>query len=124
MSSTYQPPTYSHVAASGTGPGMVIDTGTADSTCGQPVLHLKITGSATVLVEGSHDPAGASGWFDYSGGGFTSDQSKRFTPGVRFWRTNITANSGVVTSSVGIIISSRGGVHAVNNVIVTNNAPL
>lgn len=117
----YPPPIYSHQSATGTSTGLVIDTGTADVTCFQPVMHIVISATATVIVEGSHDPDGTSGWVDYSGGGFTSTSSKRLVAAVRFWRSRVTANTGVVTTSVGTVGVAGGGTRAMNNVIVTNN---
>lgn len=121
MPAPYPAPIYSHKNETGTTTGLVIDTGTADITCFQPVMHIVITDTANVIVEGAHSPDGASGWIDYSAGGFTATASKRLIAGVQFWRSRITANTGSVTTAVGQVGTSKGGTRAMNNVIVTNN---
>ena len=101
------PAAYSHKGATGTGPGAWVDISVADGERA-PHMQLKIT-NALVLVEGSVDKDNPDVVLDYSGGGFTSDDSRELIPGVRYWRTNIITNSGRVTSAVGEVPTQDRG---------------
>lgn len=79
-------------------------------------LTIFVADPTVVLIEGSHD---AVNWNDYSNGGVTASVAKDLIPGVRFWRTNIVSNSGVVTSSVGAVPTTGRSTRAVNNYIET-----
>ena len=69
-----------------------------------------------VLIEGSDD---AQVWQDFSNGGVTATVAKDLIPGIRFWRTNIVSNGGIVTSSVGAVPLKHGGTKGLNNIIRT-----
>lgn len=101
----YPAPVYSHSNATGTGAGATIDIGACNNPDAPPVMHITITTTATALVQGSPD---AVNWFDYSGGGFTSDDARDLIVGVRFWRSYISANSGMVTTCVGTTANMSG----------------
>ncbi len=112
------PVIYSHSSATTQGTGTSIDILSANAPSYPPVMHCTVTGtSATVKVEGSHDN---QAWIDYSGGGIaitpTAGFAKDLIPGVRFWRTNITAINGTVTSSVGPYPTVGGGWASPTNV--------
>jgi len=113
------PPIYSHNGATGTGAGETVDISVAD-TPSPPHIQLFITGVATVKIEGSHDLVN---WADYSGGGFTSSDSRKLIPGIRYWRTNIVSNSGSVTSVVGPVPTDHG-IRSVGPRMVSTNAPV
>ncbi len=106
------PAAYSHRHATGTGPGAWIDISPIDGDW-PPQMQLKIS-SATVLVEGSSDPDNADTILDYSCGGFTSTDTRELIPGIRYWRTNITSNSGFVTSVVGEAPTNDRGTKSVS----------
>ena len=100
------PAVYSLNNLSGTGTGDVIDI--ADCTQGlcPPVMHVVISATATVLIEGSHS---GTVWVDYSNGGLTSSDGRDLVIGVRFWRARCTANTGLVTAEVGPVPTQKGG---------------
>ena len=98
-------PVYSHNGAAGTGAGASIDISTAVVAGYPPVMIVTFTGTATFTIQGSHDN---SNWVDFSSA-LTAAAAKDLVPGVRFWRTNISANSAAFTSSVGPVPAANGG---------------
>src|SRR6185369_3431244 len=102
MSSIYQPPVYSVNGFTGTGPGNVIDIGTADLADYPPVMicTFGVSGAISYTIEGSHDGVN---FVDLSGGGFSDSVAKDLIPGIRFWRVNVASNSGTLTAAVGAV---------------------
>jgi hypothetical protein len=98
-------PVYSHNGATGTGAGASIDISCAVVSGYPPVLIVTFTGTATYVIQGSHDN---SNWVNFSTS-LTSAVAKDLVPGVRFWRTNISANSALFTASVGPVPAANGG---------------
>jgi hypothetical protein len=98
-------PVYSHQGATGTGAGASIDISPAVVAGYPPVMIVTFTGTATYTIQGSHDNAN---WVNFSAA-LTAASAKDLVPGVRFWRTNISANSAAFTSGVGPIPSANGG---------------
>lgn len=98
-------PVYSHNSVSGTGAGAAIDISVAVIAGYPPVMIVTFTGTATYTIQGSHDN---SNWVDFSAA-LTAAAAKDLVPGVRFWRTNISANSARFTSSVGPVPAANGG---------------
>lgn len=90
----------------------------ADQTQVKPVMIVAMTGAGAfeVNIEGSHDNINWQAWQ----GPYTSSIAKRLELGVRYWRTNIVANGGSVTSSVGPVPKLSGGWHSMNNPTITN----
>lgn len=122
MSSVYNPPVYlcKNVTTTGIQPG-VLDIGSFSEPGYPPVIQLIIS-NATVRVEGSQD---GTNFVDFSGGGFTVSDCYDLVPGVRFWRINITVNTGSVTVMCGAGPTGNGKVGLPNLIIVTNtNASL
>lgn len=107
-------PVYSHQAATGTGPGLVIDTGSGDESGAPFVLFVNMSAESTVAIEGSHDGVNFLRWEPSTG--YTSNVAKELRFGVRYWRTNIIANGGSVTSYVGQTSKLSGGWHSANNI--------
>lgn len=97
-------PVYSHKAVSGTGAGDAIDISVAKIAGYPPVMIVTFTGTATYTIQGSHD---GDNWVDFSAS-LTAAAAKDLVPGVRFWRTKITANSALFTSAVGPVPSADG----------------
>lgn len=97
-------PVYSHNAATGTGAGSAIDISVAKIAGYPPVMIVTFTGTATFTIQGSHD---GTNWVDFTSAQ-TAAVAKDLVPGVRFWRTNVSANSATFTSAVGPIPSSEG----------------
>lgn len=98
-------PVYSHNAATGTGAGASIDISPAVIAGFPPVMIVTFTGTATYTIQGSHDNVA---WVDFSAA-LTAAAAKDLVPGVRFWRTNVSANSAAFTSAVGPIPAANGG---------------
>ena len=98
-------PVYSHNAATGTGAGASIDISPAVVSGFPPVMIVTFTGTATYTYQGSHDNIN---WYDFSAA-LTAASAKDLIPGVRFWRTNVSANSGLFTSAVGPVPGANGG---------------
>ena len=98
-------PVYSHQGASGTGAGAAIDISPAVVAGMPPVMIVTFTGTATYTIQGSHDNAN---WVNFSAS-LTAAAAKDLVPGVRFWRTNISANSAAFTSAVGPVPGANGG---------------
>ena len=118
----YPDPIVSQAAsAPTTGPGAVIDIGTADLSGYPPVMIVAFGAqtTCTYLIEGSHD---GFNFVDFSGGGFTAPVAKDLIPGVRFWRTNVVSFvNGSMNSSVGAVPTSLG-TRGLNKYIVATNA--
>lgn len=112
MSDPKFPVIYSHNAATGTGPGAVIDIVTGDGPLAKFVMQVTMSGGSSVAIEGSSDGVNFQRWAPTTG--FTSNVAKRLEFGVRFWRTNILTNSGTVTSSVGPAPTQEGGWRSAN----------
>lgn len=106
------PVIYSHNAATGTGPGDIIDISTGDGPTAKFVMVLTMSGGSSVAIEGSQDGVNFQRWSPATG--FTSNVAKRLEFGVRFWRTNILTNAGTVTSSVGPAPRQEGGWRSAN----------
>lgn len=98
-------PVYSHNGAVGTGVGAAIDISPAVVPGYPPVMIVTFTGTATYTIEGSHNN---SDWVAFTGN-LTAAVAKDLIPGIRFWRTNVAANSALFTSSVGPIPAANGG---------------
>lgn len=98
-------PVYSHNGASGTSAGEAIDISPAVVAGYPPVMIVTFTGTATYTIQGSHDN---SNWVNFSAA-LTAAAAKDLVPGVRFWRTNVTANSALFTSAVGPVPAANGG---------------
>jgi hypothetical protein len=98
-------PVYSHNGATGTGTGDAIDISGAVVAGYPPVMIVTFTGTATYVIQGSHD---GTSWVDFSSS-LTAAAAKDLVPGVRFWRTKINANSATFTSSVGPVPGANGG---------------
>lgn len=98
-------PVYSHNGASGTGAGAAIDISPAVVTGYPPVMIVTFTGTATYTIQGSHNN---SDWIDFTSA-LTAASAKNLVPGVRFWRTNVSANSALFTSAVGPVPAANGG---------------
>ena len=96
----------SHNAATGTGAGAAIDLLGAVSPLAPPVMLVFISATATYAIEGSHD--NVNWWVAVSG--LTATDARDIPIGVRYWRTNISANSGTVTSQVGAFPNGHGSV--------------
>jgi hypothetical protein len=105
MTYGYSGAVFSHNQATGTTTGKNIDIGPCTGADQPPVIHIVLSSTGTVILEGSHDQ---STWVDYSGGGFTTSVAKSLVQGVRFWRTRITANAGTISSSVGPVSNGKG----------------
>lgn len=116
---SYPAPVYSNHATSGTTVGEWIDIAVAVVSGFPPVMIVTFTGTATYTIQGSHDMASA---VDFSAA-LTAPVAKDLIPGVRFWRTKPTANSGTFTSSVGPVPSANGG-FATPNVATTTSGPI
>ena len=97
-------PVYSHNAATGTGNGASLDISGASVPGYPPVMIVTFTGTATYYIQGSHDNVS---WVDFTAA-LTAAAAKDLVPGVRFWRTRVTANSATFTSSVGPIPTAEG----------------
>ena len=106
--------------ASAAATGKTVDIGDANPGC-PPVMHLIISNTATVVVEGSHDLTDGG---DYSCGGLSATTARDLIPGVRFWRARITANTGTVTVSIGGVNAPDGSWHTVRELVTENNATL
>jgi hypothetical protein len=119
MTYSYGGAVYSHNNKSGTGTGLTIDIGPCTGSDQPPVIHIVLSSTGTVFLEGSHDQAT---WVDYSGGGFTTSVAKSLVQGVRFWHTRITANAGTVSSSVGPVSNQKGELLQPGNAIVDYSA--
>ena len=100
------PPVYSHNSASGTSTGATIDISDCSQGVNPPAMSIVISATATVIVEASHDGVN---YIDFSGGGFTSSDSRDLVLSYRFWRSRITANTGTVTTVVGPVATQDGG---------------
>lgn len=98
-------PVYSHNGATGTGVGSAIDIAGAVVSGMPPVMIVTFTGTATYVIQGSHDGVN---WVDFSAS-LTAAAAKDLVPGIRFWRTKINANSATFTSAVGPIPAANGG---------------
>lgn len=98
-------PVYSHNGVTGTGAGAAIDISPAVVAGYPPVMIVTFTGTATYTIQGSHDNVN---WVDFSSS-LTAAAAKDLVPGIRFWRTNISANSALFTSAVGPIPAANGG---------------
>lgn len=98
-------PVYSHQGASGTGAGASIDISPSVVAGFPPVMICTFTGTATYKIQGSHDNVE---WVDFTSA-LTAPAAKDLVPGVRFWRANVTANSGLFTSAVGPVPGANGG---------------
>lgn len=119
---SYPAPVYSNRATTGTTTGEWIDIAVAVVAGYPPVMHVTFTGTATFTIQGSHDMVEAN-VIDYTAA-LTSHVAKDLIPGVRFWRTKPTANSGTFTSSVGAVPAADGGVAMPNNVTLTSGPVL
>ena len=97
-------PVYSHNAVTGTGAGTAIDISVAKIAGYPPVMIVTFTGTATYTIQGSHD---GTNWHNFTAS-LTASVAKNLIPGIRFWRTNIAANSATFTSSVGPVPSVDG----------------
>ncbi len=100
------PPVYSHNNASGTSTGAIIDIGPCTQGVNPPAMLLTISATATVKIEGSHDGVN---FVDFTGGGLTSNDARDLVLSCRFWRSNVTANTGTVTTQVGPVATQTGG---------------
>lgn len=98
-------PAYCHNGLVGTGTGSAIDISPAVVSGYPPVLICTFTGTATYTIQGSHDNAN---WVTFSAS-LTAASAKDLIPGVRFWRVNVSANSGSFTASVGPVPAANGG---------------
>ena len=103
-------PVYSHNAKTGTGAGASIDIGASVIAGFPPVMIVTFTGTASFTIEGSHDN---SAWVTLLSS-TTAAVAKDLVPGIRYWRTNIAANSATFTSSVGPFPAANGGFVAPN----------
>ena len=97
-------PVYSHNGATGTSAGSAIDISGTGVAGYPPVMIVTFTGTATYTIQGSHD---GTNWVDFSAS-LTAAAAKDLVPGVRFWRTNVSANSATFTSAVGPIPGADG----------------
>lgn len=111
-------PVYSHNAATGTGAGNAIDISGSVVAGYPPVMIVTFTGTATYTIEGSHN---GSDWVAFTSS-LTAAAAKDLVPGVRFWRTNVAANSALFTSAVGPVPGANGGFIR-PNVATTFTAP-
>jgi hypothetical protein len=116
----YPAPVYSNKATSGTTVGEWIDIAVSVVAGLPPVMIVTFTGTATYTIQGSHDMASA---VDFSAS-LSAPVAKDLVPGVRFWRTKPTANSGTFTSSVGPVPAANGGFATPNNVTITSGPVL
>ena len=107
-----------------TGVSPWVDISAADFAQSPPHIQIAITGSATVKVEGTVDPDNAALVLDYSNGGFTTSDSRKLIQGIRYWRTNVTANSGSVTAAIGEIPMYGKGYKSVNKRSTTAGTPV
>ena len=99
-------PVYSHNALVGTGDGSPIDIAESVTSGMPPVMIVTFTGTAAYTIQGSHDGVA---WHDFTAS-LTAAAAKDLVPGVRFWRTHVTANSAAFTSAVGPIPGADGRV--------------
>lgn len=118
------PAVYCNRASTGTGASAWVDISAADFAQSPPHIQIVISGTATVLVEGTVDPDNAALVLDYSNGGFTSSDSRKLIQGIRFWRTNITANSGSVTAAIGEVPMLAKGYKSMNKRATTAGTPI
>jgi len=102
---SFSPAVYSHQNATGTGTGAIIDISACTQGVNPPCMLLTISATATVKIEGSHDGVN---FVDFTGGGLTSNDARDLVLSCRFWRSNITANSGSVTTQVGPVSTQTG----------------
>ena len=98
-------PAYLHNNAVGTGVGSAVDISPSVVAGMPPVLICTFTGTATYVIQGSHDNVN---FVDFSAA-LTAASAKDLVPGVRFWRVNVTANSANFTATVGPIPAANGG---------------
>ena len=98
-------PVYSHQGASGTGAGASIDISPAVVSGFPPVMIVTFTGTAAYTIQGSHD---GTNWHNFTAS-LSAPVAKDLVPGIRFWRTNVTANSATFTSAVGPVPGANGG---------------
>lgn len=97
-------PVYSHNGASGSGVGGAIDISASVVAGYPPVMLVTFTGTATYVIQGSHDNFE---WNDYTPS-LTSPSARDLIPGIRFWRSKITSNNGRFTASVGPVPAAFG----------------
>lgn len=98
-------PSFLHQGTVGTGVGTAVDISCAVVSSYPPVLICTFTGTATYTIQGSHDNAN---WVTLSAT-LTAASAKDLIPGIRFWRVNVSANSGAFTASVGAVPAANGG---------------
>lgn len=98
-------PVYSHQGETGTGAGAALDISPAVVSGYPPVMIVTFTGNATYTIQGSHDN---ENWIDFTAA-LQGEVAKDLIPGIRFWRTNLTANTGAFTSAVGPVPAANGG---------------
>ena len=108
----------------GTGTSDWADISAADFAQSPPHIQIVISGSATVVVEGTVDPDNSALVLDYSNGGFTASDSRKLIQGIRYWRTNVTANSGSVTAAIGEVPMLDKGYKSVNKQSRTRGTPI
>ncbi len=102
----YSPPVYSQNGVAAVGNGSVIDIGDVNVGDIPAVIIITITGTATVLVQGSHDGINFATFTT-----LTADDALDLITGIRFWRTRVSAwTNGTITSSVGYVPRQGGGV--------------
>jgi hypothetical protein len=118
------PAVYCNRATTTTGVSPWVDISAADFAQSPPHIQIAITGDATVKVEGTVDPDNADLSLDYSNGGFTASDSRKLIQGIRFWRTNITANAGSVTAAIGEIPMYGKGYKSVNRRSTKSGTPV
>ena len=98
-------PSYLHNGASGTGVGTAVDISPAVIAGYPPVLVVTFTNTATFKIQASHDNVN---WVDLSSA-LSAACAKDLVPGIRFWRVNVSANTGLLTASVGAVPAANGG---------------
>jgi len=111
-------PSFLHNGTVGTGVGTAVDISPAVVSGYPPVILCTFTGTATYVIQGSHDNAN---WVTLSAS-LTAASAKDLIPGIRFWRVNISANSGTFTASVGAVPAANGG-FVRPNLVTTFAAP-
>lgn len=125
------PAVYLNKGTTGTGTSDWVDISTADFAQSPPHIQIVIgsppgggPGTATVVVEGTVDPNNPALVLDYSNGGFTSSDSRKLIQGIRYWRTNITANTGSVTAAIGEVPTFDKGYKSVSKRSTTAGTPI